>query len=91
MDVRRNQSRRRFEAETEGGMAVLEYSEPRPGVLDLLHTEVPRAARGGGVGDALVRAALRFAREHGQMVIPTCPYVASWLRRHPQYGDLVAE
>jgi len=91
MDVRRNESRHRFEVETDGGIAVLEYSEPRPGVLDLLHTAVPRTARGAGVADALVRTALEFARDHGQKIIPACPYVASWLGRHPEYRELVAE
>ncbi len=91
MDVERNESRHRFEAETEGGMAVLEYSEPRPGVLDLQHTDVPPAARGGGVGDALVRSALEYARGHGQKVIPTCPFVAAWLGRHAEYRDLVSQ
>ena len=48
-----------------------------------MHTEVPRSAAGHGVGDALVRAALAFAREQGQRVIATCPYVQAWLRKHP--------
>ncbi|HEX9107528.1 MAG TPA: GNAT family N-acetyltransferase [Longimicrobiales bacterium] len=91
MDVQRNETGHRFEVQTGDGMAVLEYAEPRPGVLDLQHTEVPRGARGGGVGDALVRGALEYARDHGEKIIPTCPYVASWLGRHPDYRDLVAE
>ncbi len=90
MDVRRNDARHRFEAAVDGGMAVLDYSQPRPGVLDLQHTAVPRTARGHGVADALVRAALDDARARGEKIIPTCPFVASWLGRHPEYKDLVA-
>jgi len=91
MDIRRNESRHRFEVETEGGTAVLEYSEPRAGVLDLRHTLVPDSARRKGVGDALVRTALDYARASGLRIIPTCPYVAAWLGRHPEYRDLVAD
>lgn len=89
MDVQRNEERHRFELVTDAGTAILEYSEPREGVLDLQHTFVPPAARGAGVGDVLVRAALDNARESGERVIPTCPYVAAWIGRHREYRDLL--
>ena len=91
MDVRRNEARHRYEAETKAGTAILEYSEPRPGVLDLQHTLVPLQARGKGVAARLVRAALDDARSRGVHVIPTCPYVASFIGRHPEYRDLIEE
>lgn len=53
-------------------------------ILDLQHTEAPSTAKGLGVGDALVRAALAYAREHDLKVIATCPYVQRWLRKHPE-------
>jgi len=53
-------------------------------VIDLQHTEVPASAQGKGVGDALVRAALAYARERDLRVIATCPCVQAWLRRHPE-------
>jgi predicted GNAT family acetyltransferase len=53
-------------------------------ILDLQHTEVPASAKGQGVGDALVRRALAYARERGLRVMATCPYVQAWLRRHPE-------
>lgn len=91
MDVRRNEARHRYEVETKAGTAVLEYSEPREGVLDLQHTLVPEAERGRGFGNALVRTALDDARRRGARVIPTCPYVASWIGRHAEYRELVQE
>lgn len=89
MDVRRNESRHRFELPVEGGLAVLDYSSPRPGVLDLQHTTVPRGARGKGFGAILVRGALDDARARGEKIIPTCPFVASWVGRHPEYRQLI--
>ena len=91
MDVRRNEAKHRYEVETHAGTAVLEYSEPRNGVLDLRHTFVPRGARTRGIGAALVRTALDEAHSRGQHIIPTCPYVAAWIGRHPEYRELIEE
>lgn len=63
--------------------AVLAYRERPDGALDLQHTVVPEAARGAGVADALVRAAVTHARQHDVRLVPTCPYVAAWVQRHP--------
>lgn len=80
----------RFVASVRGGEAVLAY-EPRPdGALDLEHTIVPEEARGEGVADALVRAAVDYARREGVQLIPTCPYVEAWLLRHPKESDVFA-
>jgi uncharacterized protein len=55
------------------------------------HTEVPPALEGRGVGSRLARAALDDARRHGLTVIPRCPFIAAFIRRHPEYRDLVPE
>jgi predicted GNAT family acetyltransferase len=81
--VRHEPERSRFVVDIPGGQAELLYGEFGDGILDLQHTEVPPAGRGKGVSDALVRAALGFAREQGARVMATCPYVQAWLRRHP--------
>ena len=70
--------------------AVLAYHALPDGTLDLQHTVVPPEARGGGVGDALVRAAVAHARAEGVRLLPTCPYVAAWAQRHPQEADVFA-
>ena len=81
--VRHEREQSRFVADLPGGQAELRYGEFAEDVLDLQHTEVPPAGRGRGVGEALIRAALAYARERGVRVMATCPYVQSWLRRHP--------
>lgn len=88
--VEHDADRHRFVARLPEGEAALVYSERDGDRLDLLHTEVPPAARGGGVGAALVRAALAHARSHGQQVIPSCPFVRRWLDAHPDEADVVA-
>lgn len=79
----------RFEAHTEHGIAHLRYVT-RGNVLDLVHTEVPEAAEGKGVGAALAKAALDYARSEEMKVIPSCPFVRTYIARHREYADLVA-
>lgn len=80
----------RFEAHSEHGVAHLKYVA-RGDVLDLVHTEVPQEAEGQGIGTALARAALDHARSEGKKVIPSCPFVRTYIERHGEYADLVAE
>jgi uncharacterized protein len=82
-DVRHDPEGSRFVVDLPDGQAELFYDMFAEDVLDLQHTEVPPSGKGKGIGDALVRAALRYARERGVRVMATCPYVQAWLRRHP--------
>jgi predicted GNAT family acetyltransferase len=84
MNVQHDPERQRFFVPLADGEASLFYSVFGDDTLDLRHTEVPRSGRGQGVGDALVRAALAYAREHSFHVIVTCPFVQRWLRKHPE-------
>ena len=86
--VSHDAAQHRFTARTDDGEAVLAYADAGDGVLDLQHTIVPPEARGGGVGSALVRAAVAYARGHDLKLVPTCPYVAAWLERHPREADV---
>lgn len=86
--VRDNEAAARYEAEVEGLSAVLGYRRLGP-QLTLTHTDVPKALEGRGVGSALAKAALEDARARGLEVIPECPFVSSYIRRHPEYLPLV--
>lgn len=60
--------------------------------LILVHTEVPPAWSGHGMGARLVRAALRRARAEGLTIVPWCPYARRWLKEHPdEAGGVVIE
>ena len=56
----------------------------------LLHTEIDPAFEGQGLGAQLVAAALEDLRARGLKLVPLCPFVRSYLRRHQEYADLVA-
>ena len=59
------------------------------GVITLVHTEVDPAHSGQGHAATLARGALDDARSRGLAVVPSCPYVASYVQKHPEYADLV--
>lgn len=86
--VSNNTAQHRFELPGGGGTAFLEYRQ-REGALILAHTEVPAELEGHGFAAKLARVALEFAREQRLSVIPNCPFVASYIRRHQEYLELV--
>ncbi len=58
--------------------------------ITFTHTEVPKELEGGGVGSKLARFVLDDARARGLGVVPECPFIAAYIRRHAEYQDLVA-
>jgi hypothetical protein len=78
----------RFELEHGGHVASLTYTLAGH-VLGLVHTDVPDALQGSGTATTLVKSALEWAREHQLKVDVTCPFVAGYLQKHPEYSDLV--
>jgi uncharacterized protein len=87
--VRDNVAQHRFELEVDGHTACL-YYQLEPGVITLVHTEVPEALGGRGVGSTLVRGALDAIRAKGLKVIAKCPFVAAYMGKHPEFNDLLA-
>lgn len=89
-DVRHDPDHTRYALATDAGDAVVDY-ERRGETLVFVHTEVPRAAEGHGVGSALVRGTLDHVRADGRTMVPACPFIAAFVERHPEYADLVAK
>lgn len=85
-----NEAAGRFEIHAPEGTPQLQYLR-RDGVVQLVHTEVPEVLEGRGYGAALAKAALDSARAAGLKVMPSCPFVRTYIRRHPEYADLVVE
>jgi uncharacterized protein len=62
-----------------------------PGTVVLIHTDVDPAYEGQGLGSRLVAGAIADVRSRGLKLVPLCPFVARYLRRHPEHQDLVVE
>jgi predicted GNAT family acetyltransferase len=83
--------RERFEITVDGELAGFLVYRSRKGLLALTHTEVEERFGGRGLGGRLARFALDQAREQGRAVLPFCPFVNEWIKRHPGYVDLVPD
>lgn len=90
LTVTDDRGRHRYEARgDDAGLAgFLDYQETSELVV-LMHTEVPPAFEGQGVGGALARAALDDIRGRGLKALVVCPFIIAWLHRHPEYVDVL--
>jgi len=87
--VRDNAEHHRFEIDLgDGTFAIAEYTLPA-GKIMFTHTEVPPAHEGQGIGSLLIRTGLASARKRGLLVIPICPFFASYIKKHPEEQDLL--
>jgi predicted GNAT family acetyltransferase len=86
-NFRDNTERHRFELDADGHVAFSNYKRA-DGVLTILHTEVPKALEGHGIGSALIQGVLDTARSQGLKVVTVCPFAESYVDRHPEYADL---
>ena len=89
VEVRDNPDESRFEAYVDGQPAGYSAYLLSGTTITFLHTEVDDAFGGRGVGSSLVRQSLDQLREReGLRVTASCPFVRSWIRKHPEYHDL---
>ncbi len=78
----------KYFARIDGQEAHVLYEKAADGRLDFQHTFVPEELRGRGIAEDLVRQALEDARAQGLEVIPTCPFVHAFVKRHPELQDV---
>jgi uncharacterized protein len=86
-----NPDRERYELHVDGDLAGFAEYRGRKETRSFTHTEIDERFEGQGLGGVLVSAALDDVRANGMQVIPICPFVKSYLQRHPEYVDLVDE
>ncbi len=87
-EVQHSAAHSRYEVTIDGQRSLIQY-RMRGDTIVFLHTEVPPALEGRGIAGHMARFALDDARARGLSVVPQCPFVASYIRRHPEYQDLV--
>jgi hypothetical protein len=80
----------RFELHLDGELIGFAEYRPAGDSVIIAHTEIADDHEGEGLGGVLVREALERIRSRGKTVIPTCPFTAAYIGRHPEFVDLVA-
>ncbi|WP_161881718.1 GNAT family N-acetyltransferase [Deinococcus alpinitundrae] len=88
-ELRKHTERSRYEVLIDGWVTgFAEYRLVGEAVM-LPHTEVNEGHEGEGLGGQLARFALDDVKAAGKRVIPMCPFIAAYIRNHPEYTDLV--
>lgn len=85
-----NVDRKRFEYKLEKGTALVEYIKTQNKIY-LTHTEVPSKYEGQGIASSLVADVLAEVEKTGLKLVPLCPYVAAYIKRHPEWKKLLDE
>ncbi len=83
-----NTAKKQYEATIEGIVARIEYIKAQDKIY-LTHTEVPKALEGKGLGSSLVAKVLEDVDRQNLTLIPLCPFVALYLKRHPEWKRLI--
>lgn len=88
ISVTNNTMQQQFEVHADGHLAVLQYRF-HEGAIWLMHTEVPDQLEGKGIASALAHYGLEWAKTNGMPVKVICPFVATYLKRHPEYNSIL--
>lgn len=87
MDIINNKGAMRFEADLGGKLAIIEYMLAGKNIV-FTHTEVPPEFEGQGIANQLAYAALEYAQQEGYKIQALCPFVAAYIRKHPEYQPI---
>lgn len=84
-----NKAKRRYEFHIGELTSKIEYLISDRGVIYLTHTEVPQELKGQGIGSQLVLKTLIDIENRGLKLMPLCPFVATYIHRHPQWNKII--
>ena len=85
-----NAHKHRFELDYSDKLAVVDYHRLDDETLALTHTEVDPSLEGMGVGSQLVKRVLEYADRNNLRIVPACPFIAAYVKRHPEWNRLVS-
>lgn len=84
-----NEERHQYEFHIENYTPVIEYIKSTNGEIFLIHTEVPTALSGQGIGSQMVKKALEDIERQQLRLVPLCPFVAAYIHKHPEWKRIV--
>ncbi len=89
LKVTHDEANQQFEIALDDKKALIQYKKQGDDTLNLFHTEVPKEFEGKGVGSRLVKQTLDQIKAEGKKIVPSCPFVAIYVKRHPEYQTMV--
>ena len=87
--VIKNDLKNQFEIYTEGHYSIIKFEMINDTLVNLYHTEVHPSLAGKGIGNMLVLKTLKYCNVHNYKIVPTCPFVAKYIERHPEWKSIV--
>lgn len=86
----KNEEKKRFEIELNNHFAFIDYKETSH-QISLIHTEADPELAGTGAAAAVVEKTLIYIEESGKKLLPFCPYVFAYIKKHPEWKRIVSE
>jgi len=90
LEIIHNEAEKRFEVWIEGNLSKLDYIRDGRNFV-ITHVGVHPELRGLGVAGKITQVGLEYARTNSLRVIPMCSYAAAYIRRNPQYANLMKQ
>lgn len=84
-----NKEKKQYEFHVGKYIPRIEYIKSDNGEIYLTHTEVPLALEGQGIGTQLVEKTLKNIEEQGFRLVPLCPFVAGYIKKHPEWKSII--
>jgi predicted GNAT family acetyltransferase len=88
--IKENKEKKRFEVEVENKLALIEYIRAEDKIY-LTHTEVPSELEGKGIASSMAKQVLQQIKDEDLKLVPLCPFIASYVKRHPEWKEILAE
>lgn len=85
-----NESSKQYEFHVEDKIARIEYIRVKESIY-LTHTEVPISLEGKGIASSLIKATLAEIKSNNWTLVPLCPFVASYIKKHPEWKSLLQD
>ena len=84
----KNEEKKRFEIEVDGYFAFINYGDYGSQIA-LVHTEAEPELAGTGAASAVVEKTLNYIEKEGRPLLPFCPYVFAYIKKHPEWKRIV--
>lgn len=84
-----NKEKNQYELHVGEYFSLAMYKINKEGVVYMTHTETPSELKGQGVATELIEKSLRDIKEQGRKVYPLCPFVIAYIRKNPEWKDIV--